>query len=152
MELKRIFKIIAKNRMLFLLGAIGLLFLLFSGVSTEKTLDTHPLDAAEKYRLALEAEVTAICESVKGVGSARVLLTLATTEIAVYEKNQSGENETVALEGGSGILLAYQMPRIAGVSVVCAGGDDARVKQELTALLCRSLDLSTTAVHIAPLK
>lgn len=152
MELKRIFSVIAKNRLLFLLGALGLLLLLFTGVSPEKGKTVHPLEAAEEYRQALEEEITAVCGSVKGTGEVRVLLTLATTEIAVYEKNQSGESETVALSGGDGMLLSYRMPEIAGVSVVCKGGADPTVRQELTALLCKALDLSAAAVHIAPLK
>ena len=77
---------------------------------------------------------------------------LATTEIAVYEKNQSASGETVAISGGDGLLLTYRTPEIAGVSVVCAGGGDPTVKQELTALITRALDLPTTAVHVAPLK
>ena len=144
--------VIAKNRLLFILGVLGLLLLIFTGVTPEEASATHPLEAAEAYRLTLEEEVKSICGSVKGVGEVRVLLTLATTEIAVYEKNESGESATVALSGGDGLLLAYRMPEIAGVSVVCAGGDDPTVKAELIALLTRALDLSTTAVHVAPLK
>lgn len=152
LELKRIFSVIAKNRILFLLGAVGLLLLLFSGTGAKESTIQNPLDAAEKYRTALEEEIASVCEDVRGVGNVRVLLTLATTEIALYEKNLGKESETVALSGGDGILLAYEMPRIAGVSVVCQGGGDATVRQELTALLCRALDLPTNAVHISPLK
>ena len=77
LELKRIFSVISKNRILFLLGAVGLLLLLFSGTSAERTPDTDPLAAAEKYRAALEAEIADVCTCVKGVGDVRVLLTLA---------------------------------------------------------------------------
>lgn len=152
MEIKRIFSIIKKNRLLFLLGALGLMLLLFTSLPNEKSKTVSPLEAGEAYRAALESDVTDICRAVKGVGEVKVLLTLATTEIAVYEKNESAESETVALVGGDALLLAYRMPEIAGVSVVCTGGGDPAVKQELTALLCKALDLNTTAIHIAPLK
>lgn len=144
--------VITKNRLLFLLGAAGILLLLFTGVPQKSVQTVDPLESAETYRLTMEEEIKAVCGSVKGVGEVRVLLSLATTEIAVYEKNESGDSETVALSGGDGLLLAYRMPEIAGVSVVCAGGDSPAVRAELTALLCKSLDLSSAQVHIAPLK
>ena len=152
MELKSILRVIAKNRLLFLLGAVGLLLLLFAGKDAAATPTASPLEGAEEYRLTLQSEIAALCESVKGTGSARVLLTLATGEIAVYEKNVSGDSETVALSGGDALLLCYRTPEIAGVSVVCTGGGDPAVQRELTALLCRALDLPSNAVHIAPLK
>ena len=152
MDLKRIFSVISKNRLLFALGIAGLVLLLFSSVTPESKTATAPLEAAEAYRATLEAEIQEICSSVKGVGNARVLLTLSSTEIAVYEKNESASGETIALSGGDGVLLCYRMPEVAGVSVVCTGGGEPTVKQELTALLCRSLDLPSTKVHVAPLK
>lgn len=152
MELKKIFSVIGKNRFLFLLGAVGLVLLLFTGMPDKESESPSPLETCEAYRVALENEIADTCRAVKGVGEARVLLTLATTEIAVYEKNQSGESETVAAAGGNALLLAYRMPEIAGVSVVCTGGGDPAVKQELTALLGKALDLNSTAIHIAPLK
>ncbi len=152
MELKRILSVIRKNRLLFLLGALGLGLLLFTGIPAEKQEAVSPLVACEEYRAALELRVTDTCRAVKGVGEARVLLTLATTEIAVYEKNQSADSETVAKSGSDAILLAYRMPEISGVSVVCTGGGDPQIQRELTALLSKALDLDSTQIHIAPLK
>jgi len=152
LDLKRILSVVAKNRLLFFLGVAGLVLLLFTGITPEEKTAVNPLEAAESYRLSLEKDIAAACESVKGVGSVRVLLSLATTEIAGYEKNQSGDSQTLALSGGDGMLLCYRMPEIAGVSVVCTGGGSPTVKQELTSLLCKSLDIPSTAVHIAPLK
>lgn len=152
MEIKKILSVITKNRFLFLLGALGLILLLFTGIPSKETAPIDPLAAAESYRLSLEKEIADACSAVKGVGEARVLLTLATTEIAVYEKNQTAESESVALAGGDALLLAYRMPEIAGVSVICRGGGDLTIKAELTALLCKALDLDTTAIHIAALK
>lgn len=152
MELKRIFSVIQKNRLLFLLGLVGLALLLFTGIPREESTSPSPLLAIEDYRIALESSVADTCRAVKGVGEVKVLLTLASGEIAVYEKNQSGESETVATSGGDALLLAYRTPEIAGISVVCTGGGDFAVKQELTSLLCKALDLSSTQIHIAPLK
>lgn len=153
MELKGLLAVFRKNRILFLLGALGLILLLFVGRGARDAPKTaSPTEACESYRTSLEAELSSLCADVRGVGRVRVFLTLDTTEIAVYEKNVSGDSETLATVGGDGVLLAYQMPRIAGVSVVCEGADDPTVRAELYALLRASLALRTREIHVAPLK
>lgn len=152
MELKGIWELVRKNRLLFLLGVAGLVLLLFVGRGTEKATDARsPTEACESYRAALEEELTSLCGSVRGVGRVRVFLTLASTEIALYEKNVSGESETLATVGGEGLLVAYETPRVRGVTVVCEGGSDPSVKAELYALLSATLSLRTTQIHVAPI-
>ena len=142
---------VQKNKLLALLGAIGLLLLLFTGTPA-KTEKAAARDIGEAYRLTLTEEVRAVCAAVRGVGEVRVLLTLASGEIAVYEKNQNGEHESVALAGGEALLITYQAPTVLGVAVVCEGGGDATVRAELTALLRATLGVDTRSIHIAPLK
>ena len=151
-EIKKIWSLIQKNRLLFLLGAAGLILLLFTSISPQKEAKDTQKALMEDYRSTLTEEVRAACAAVKGVGDVRILLTLASGEIAVYEKNISGENETVALAGGEGLLLAYRTPEVLGVAVICEGGGDATVKAELTALLRATLGIDTRSIHIAPLK
>lgn len=152
MDLKRITSLIAKNRLLFLLGAVGVLILLFTGTTPKKEQTTSPMEAAEAYRVAMEGSLTETIRTIRGVGKVKVFLTLATSEVAVYEKNVNAESETLASVGGEGLLVAYRMPKIAGVVVVCEGGDDAVVRYELTSLLRSALALDSTAIHIAPLR
>lgn len=155
MEIKGILSVIKKNRLLFLLGALGLVLLLFGGPLLSKEENTEPTDPteyAEQYRATLEAELARACASIRGVGEARVVLTLDSTEVAVYEKNYAGESETVASSGGDAILLAYRMPKVLGVAVLCEGGEDIRVKEELYSFLRAVLGLSTREIHVAPLK
>lgn len=151
---KRLLETFRQNKLLLLLGAAGLCLLLFSGLSMgeEPTPTLTPLAAAEEYRAALTEELTSLCQQVKGVGRARVFLSLASTEIAVYEKNQSGDSETVASVGAEPLLLAYRLPEVQGVTVVCEGGDNAAAVRELYALLRTTLGLDTTKIHVAPLK
>lgn len=152
MALKKLLSRLSGNKLLFLLGAVGMVLLLFSGMGGAKKEDTAPPMAwAEEYRAQLEEELTALCMQVEGVGQARVFLTLASSEIAVYEKNQSGTGEVLATSGGDAVLLAYRPPEIAGVTVVCRGGGSAAVKRELTNLLSTALAVGASQIHIAPL-
>lgn len=155
LEIKGILEVVRKNRLLFLLGALGLILLLLGGPllqSEGETETVSPTEMCEKYRTDLEEELENACAQIRGVGRAEVVLTLASTEIAVYEKNVSGENETVATAGGDALLLAYRMPEITGVAVLCEGGDNAAVKEELHAFLRAVLGLRPREIHIAPLK
>ena len=152
MELKHILTVIAKNRLLFFLGALGIVILLFGGTNTAQEEKISPIQSADAYRVSLEASLTDACRAVKGVGDVKLFLTLETSEIAVYEKNTGAESETLASVGGEGVLLTYRMPKVAGVAVICEGGENARVQYELSCLLCTALALDSTAVHIAPMK
>jgi len=154
-EIKSILSVIKKNRLLFFLGALGLLLLLFGGTllsGEEKEASTRPTALAESYRATLEEELSRTCTSMRGVGRAKVIVTLDSTEIAVYEKNYSGESETVASSGGEALLLTYRMPKVAGVAILCEGGDDIRVKEELYSFFRAVLGLSTREIHVAALK
>ena len=152
MALKKLLSRLSGNKLLFLLGAVGMVLLLFSGMGGATKEDTTPPMAwAEEYRATLEEELTALCKQVEGVGDAHVLLTLSSSEIAVYEKNQSGTGETLATSGGGAVLLAYRPPEIAGVTVVCTGGGSAAVRRELTDLLSTALAIGASQIHIAPL-
>lgn len=152
MELKGLWEVVRKNRLLFFLGVAGLLLLLFAGRGTQEAdAAPSPIEACESYRASLEEELSSLCGSVRGVGRVRVFLTLASTEIALYEKNVSGESETLASVGGEGLLIAYETPRVQGVTVVCEGGSDPTVRAELYALLSATLSLRTTQIHVAPI-
>ena len=151
LKIKDILHRIQGNRLLFLLGALGILLLLFSGESKTEEI-RPPTEQAEAYRVSLEERLTALCTEIEGVGTASVFLTLSSTEIAVYEKNLSGENETVASSGGEGLLIAYRMPEIQGVTVVCDGGSDPTVQKELFGALKHLLGIGGDQIHIAPRK
>lgn len=152
-EIKKLLSVIKGNRLLFFLGACGLVLLLVGGLQTQKKSDSpraSPTEACEKYRARLETTLEEACMEIRGVGRASVTLTLASSEIAVYEKNESGAGESVAIAGGDALLLAYRVPEITGVAVVCTGGADLAVQRELYKFLSALLGLDSTQIHIAP--
>ena len=152
-EIKKILAVIKKNRILFLLGACGLILLLVGGRFGKKEAEQTNFSATrnyEEYRMSLEATLEEDCARIRGVGSASVTLTLASSEIAVYEKNQSGTGESVAVAGGEALLLAYRVPEITGVAVICSGGADPIVQKELYDFFGAVLGLDTTQIHVAP--
>lgn len=105
-----------------------------SGQSTDSS--AAGISETEQYRVSLEERITALCRSVRGVGSIRV---------------------SVMLEGGEGYaysgsrLTASYVPEVRGVAVVCAGGDSDTVRAELTDLICALCHIGANRVHISPM-
>jgi stage III sporulation protein AG len=49
----------------------------------------------------------------------------------------------------SPLLLVKKQPEIAGVGIVCTGGADARVQNELTALVSAAFGIGTNKIHVS---
>ena len=152
-ELKKLVALIKGNRILFLLGAAGLLLLLIGGIwrgTAKEPARASPVSDCEAYRAGLEATLEEACAEIRGVGRVSITLTLASSEITVYETNESGTGHSVAVVGGEALPIAYRFPEVMGVAVVCTGGADPTVQRELYNFLGAVLGLSTTQIHVAP--
>ncbi len=133
---------------LLLLLLLGLALLLVGGLSGGSR-ETDAAADTEDYRARLTAEVEALLSEVRGVGDVRVLLTLEAGESRVYAEGATGGTLTA---GGEGILVESRPPRVLGVAVVCTGGGDPAVREEITSLLASSLGIGTHKVKVSPKK
>ena len=132
---------------LLILGILGVALLLLGGGVLPEKEEGHT--DSEDYRSALSAEVTALCREVRGVGEVTVLLTLEAGESYSYAENASGG---YIAAGGGGLLLESRPPRVAGVAVVCDGGGDPAVREELSSLLSAALGIGRHKVKITAKK
>ncbi len=152
-------------------GALGVLLLLvgsFSGPSdqrnqTEAETEMKPntREVLSEYTETLEKKIAALCESVNGVSHVKVAVTLRSGYEYIYAKDSelkgSGENTTGSyhyLTIGSGssesaVYLSEKLPTIGGIGIVCDGGGEPRVKQELTELLSAALDVPSNKIYVA---
>ena len=131
---------------LVLLGVLGLALLLLGGAPTGE--GEAVTGDSEDYRRTLTAEVTALCREVRGVGEVSVLLTLEAGESSLWAENENG----YVTAGGEGLLIESRPPRVAGVAVVCAGGADPAVREELVELLSAALGIGRHRVRISAKK
>lgn len=141
-----------KKPLVLVLAVAGVLLLLLgsSSFSAEPTETADLFADTESYRKALEEELTALCEKVRGAGKVHLLLTLDGTEEAVYAKDerQNGGTDYV-VSGGDGLLLYRKHPAVLGVALACTGGGDPTVRAELTALLSAALNIGSNRIYIA---
>lgn len=146
------------------LAGIALIFissLIPSGNKTSTSKSVQKVTAQE-YETSLENNLTEIISQIDGAGNAKVMITLEQTEENVYAtedkksgqtaKDQSEESseKTYLLvkndDGSESALAVTQIqPVVKGVVVVCDGGGDPVVKQNI-------INAVTTALHVTSVR
>lgn len=148
-----------KGLLILLLALVGVGLLLFGGKvsAADETVTQSTYSPQEDelvlYREHLEERIQTLCQSVSGVGSVRVAVTLSGSYKAVYAtESKNGNEEYVILGSGSSasaLLLSKETPSIIGVGVVCSGNFNVGVKSELTALIAAAFDVPTNRIYIS---
>ncbi len=115
----------------------------------------------QAYRQELAREIASLCSQVRGVGKVQVMVTLSGGYEYVYARDlqskTGGESytweETYVLIGSgsaqSPLLLMKKQPAIAGVGIVCQGGADPAVQNELTALVSAAFGIGANKIHVS---
>lgn len=91
------------------------------------------------------------------------MITLKNTKENVYAENSetsssdssnSENNEYVIYNSENGdapLLLKEEMPQVAGVAVVCSGGDSEAVRERIIDCVCALFDISSSHVSVSKL-
>ncbi len=146
-------KLLGRKKYL-LLGALflfGLALLFYSGVgsSGEEVGEAERTPEAEAYRKELTEEIVQLCRQVKGVGKTTVLVSLSGGYEYVYARDDDGDCLSVGSGSGKQAVVENILPpRISGIGIVCDGGGNAAVREELTALLSAALGIGANKIYI----
>lgn len=133
------------------------------GNKTEQQAPTINSEQSElqAYRQELSREIAQLCEQVQGVGQVQVVVTLSGGYEYVYacdvqSKSDADSNtweESYVIVGSgssqSPVLLLRRQPSIAGVGIVCRGGGDPAVQNELVALVSATFGIGTNKIHVS---
>lgn len=132
-----ILKVFKKNKILAAVILIALSIMLALALSSDgESTEGGEITLAE-YKLKVEGELAELCSSVDGVGKCYVYVTFEKGSESTYK---------------SGNLIETRPPKIMGVSVVCRGAENARVKSELTELFTSIFGIGANRVKILKLK
>jgi len=107
------------------------------------------LDVMLAYKVTLERELTALCDDVAGVSGAEVVVTLAHGSCYQYATDADGDVVRLGSGNGSTATVTVSPPAVAGVGIVCRGGNDPRVQRELTSLVSTTLGISTARIFVS---
>lgn len=162
-----------KLAVLIIIGIVGVALLLLSEIgavpqkSDEKT-DTVKSVTQAEYEKELEERLESIVSSVDGAGRAKVMITLKSSEESKYAVNSSSENQTsdgksqsksendyVVIDSSSGdscVVLRTDSPQIQGVVVVCDGGDNSKVKSDVTNAVGALLGINVNHISVLKMK
>ena len=119
-------------------------------------IDPSTMDG-DAFASSVEEKIVEICSQVSGVGHVRAVVTLGGGYRAIYASDSqasgtSYRNETVLTGNGSSekaLLLGYQNPEITGIGIVCSGGDDPIVRQNIILLVAAAFNVSTNKIYVA---
>ena len=126
--------------LLVLLAALGIGLVLLGGSmnGTKTATATQSKDEYEAaYREQLEQSITAMCKKINGAGSVTVMITLS-------------DGNSYTYSGGK--LVAHRLPTVLGVAVICDGGDNERVRGEITQMIAALLDIGTHRIYVGKSK
>ncbi len=145
----------AKLWVVVLIGALGILLLLFGitdtskvGNATEDSLGIR-VDELHSYQTSLEKEIEVLCESVVGVSDCTVMVTLSRGYTVAYSRDGGGDPATVGNGSSEEALFdSLSPPAVAGVGIVCRGGRDAQVQGLLIELVSTALGISSARVFV----
>ena len=147
---------------LLLVGGLDLPF----GKNTEQQAQTQTDEQSELevYRDQLSREIAALCAEVRGVGRVQVMVTLSGGYEYVYAQDvqsktsdgsYSWEENYVIVGTGSTqgpLLLMRLQPSVGGVGIVCEGGADPAVQNELIALVSATFGIGTNKIYVCALQ
>lgn len=161
MSKNTIFKFLLSKKIyiFFIMIFIGVLLLTFGGKEkkSDKNNDVSidSLDPAE-YASLIEEQVESLCNRIDGVSGTYAVVTLKGGFQAIYatdeQKTSSGnKNQTVIIGSGSAeqaLLSGYRYPEIAGIGIVCNGGNSYDIKNKIVTLIASTFNISANKIFV----
>ncbi|MGN0519487.1 MAG: hypothetical protein ACI4LB_01990 [Candidatus Fimenecus sp.] len=174
-KLKRIqelFKSEKRVRLLAVLGAVGVLLICLSEfISFPSKQDAQAQTAevsASDYCDTTEEKLEKIISQVEGAGRVQVMMTLESSDEKVYAADEKTDTKTgadtqqkstdekyVLIDNGTGddgILLKTNAPKVKGVIIVCDGGDNPTVANQITDAVSAALGIGANRVSVLKMK
>jgi hypothetical protein len=144
--------------LLLVLALLGIIFIFFGNRAPDDESVKGGIEELDpsQYSQMLEERVEELCNRVEGVSGAYAVVTLKGGYQAIYAiDSQSGstttKNQTVVIGSGSkeqAILQGYCYPEIAGIGIVCRGGDSYEVKNKIVSLVSSAFNLSANKIFV----
>lgn len=155
-----------KNYLMIIIAAVcvALLLAVGSGLTqsdpSETTVQQDESTADELFIQENEQKLKQLLEKIEGVGQCEVMITLESGTEYIYatesETNSYGTDSTykTVTDGKSEkpVVIREIPPRIAGVAVVCEGGDSSQIKNTVLEVVKKTLGVDGAAVSISKRK
>lgn len=141
---------------------IMLIFLSEITFTEEETEKDGGNDTPYMTEAELSCQVSDLLETIDGAGKVRVMLTYECREEIIYavdgdiseEKGRESSSSTKHIvidseNGEQGLMQKVVLPKVKGVAVVCQGGADPVIKEQIISLVSALFDISSNKISIA---
>lgn len=170
-KIKDLIKKDKKLAFMLLLAIIGVVLLIgsefFNKEKSDQNLKTS-IDTSE-YAENIEKKLVEIISAIDGAGNVSVMVTVETSEENVYARQVKGDEQTdseksalqyeyeyIVVKSGTsaenGMLLKVIEPNIRGVAIVCDGGDNASVRENIINTVSAVLNIKTNKISVCKKK
>lgn len=157
-----------KVKIILAIGLCGIVLISMSEVFTSdndnnESSSEYTFDYIE-YTQQTEEKLCDTISSIDGVGECKVMITFESTNESVYatdsennyqDDSQSSKDEYVIYDSNDGetpILIEEIYPTVLGVSVVCSGGEDVKVKENIINTVTSLFNISANRVSVSKIK
>lgn len=154
-----------KSLLIILIGFVGMLLIAFSGFEeAEETEETYSHTYENFSQQEQKEELESIIGDIAGVGRVKVMITYECSNESVFARNMTeNKEETVSktvseyivVENGNneeGLLIKEVYPVVKGIAVVCDGGDNPTVKNEITMMLKAVFGISSNNISVTAMQ
>ena len=153
-----------KTAFMLILGIAGILLVILSGSGNEDK--THSAKKEDDIFITDETELSdrleKLLEAIDGAGKVKVMITFNTYSETVYAENSEenigadGETDTSdeyiiidGEDGETGLRLKIISPEIKGVAVICQGGNNPVIKEQIISVVSALFDISSNKISVA---
>lgn len=173
LKLKALFKSEKRVRILVLLGVLGILLLCLSEflphTRTAQKEDTAKTQTdVNDFCAQTEKKLSELIAQVEGAGRVQVMLTIESSDEKIYAADEKSNAKTdgdaeqksydsqyVLVDGASGdtgMLLKTNAPKVKGVIIVCDGGENPAVANQITNAVSAALGVGANRVSVLKMK
>lgn len=171
-EFERITILIKNDRkklIILIVALLGIILIVISSVgeesiSGEETTQPQTDFSESDYTAALEKRLEETVSSLYGAGRSSVMVTLECDYETVYARDGSYSKDEASSDEKSeyiiidseqqedGLVLKTVTPRVRGVAVLCEGGNDPYVCEQVSQMLSALLDLGSNSISVSKIQ
>ena len=147
--------------MIIILLVLGLLLLVLPNGVLKNDSAKNEDERLEKYTGDLEKKIESLCSSVQGVSNVTVTIYLDSGFETVYAYNEQSKETSNGINSekkyvtiGSGndesmVCVVEKMPSICGVAIVCKGGGNPVIANQLINLISSAYNVPKNKIYVA---
>lgn len=144
--------------------AVMLMIMLTDSGREDKKADSTGLSevftVSDNYTAYSEKKLAELLASIEGVGKNKVMVSLSGTEEYIYAeelklRESQSENSFVIYDSGNEktpLLKKVASPSVSGIIVVCEGGDDPKICEQVYKVISTAFNIPTNRIYVAEMK